>query len=90
MSQDIENAQHTLDAAVAQAPEGSAEAGFAKIPGSKKVRGATPKSAVEPDPEKFAAIGGKFVGKTSDFGQRLMRCHAKSVRRHHVIARNGV
>jgi hypothetical protein len=56
MAQDIESTQ---------APEDSLEAGFAKL-GGKKVRGATPKSAepVEPDPEKFAAIGGKFVGKT--------------------------
>ena len=53
-------------AAVATAPEGSAEAGFAKIPGSKKVRGATPKPTepVEPTEDKLAAVpGAKFVGK---------------------------
>ena len=47
-------------------PEGSLEAGFAKIPGSKKIRGATPKSAAEPEPEKFAEVGGKFVGKAPE------------------------
>jgi hypothetical protein len=49
---------------VAPAPESSLEAAFAKI-GGKKVRGATPQSAepVEPDPEAFAEVGGKFVGK---------------------------
>lgn len=53
-------------------PEDSLEAAFAKL-GGKKVRGATPKSAesVEPDPEKFAAFGGKFVGKTPERAEEI-------------------
>jgi hypothetical protein len=73
MAQDIENAQHKAgeqitanqpDKIAPAVPEDSLEAAFAKI-GGKKVRGATPKPAepVEPDTEKFASVGGKFVGK---------------------------
>jgi hypothetical protein len=45
-------------------PEVSLEVAFVKL-GGKVVRGATPKSATEPEPEKFASVGGKFVGKIS-------------------------
>lgn len=44
------------------APEDSLEAAFAKL-GGKKVRGATPTPSAEPDPEAFAEMGGKYVGK---------------------------
>src|SRR5579864_5294053 len=66
-----ESAKEELQRGVAAtAPEGSSEAGFAKL-GGKKVRPATPKPAapvepVETEPEKFAEVGGKFVGKTPE------------------------
>jgi hypothetical protein len=48
--------------APAATPEDNIEAAILAL-GGIKVRGATPKLAAEPDPNAFAEVGGKFVGK---------------------------